>query len=163
MHKYTSELRADELGINCFSINIPSPAGSNCTFLCSFLYHLWSKWHKNEHKNGQFEPAELAKLFAKHFTTITFYWNIAKRDQVGAAPSRVQMMAVGCQLAFAAWTAVTWFERHLVADILCEPHETKNPHCNPTLLYRHLDLYITNFNMIEFWSFAQFCEHIMAS
>jgi hypothetical protein len=35
------------------------------------------------------------------------------------------MMAVGCQRAFAARTAVTRFERHLVADIFCEPHETK--------------------------------------
>jgi hypothetical protein len=25
-----------------------------------------------------------------------------------------------------------------VADIFCEPHKTKNPHRNPTLLYRHL-------------------------
>jgi hypothetical protein len=49
-------------------------------------------------------------------TTITFFWNIAKRDQVGAAPSWVQMMAVGCQRAFAAQTAVTRFKRHLVAD-----------------------------------------------
>jgi hypothetical protein len=33
--------------------------------------------------------------------------NIAKRGQVGAAPSRVQVIAVGCQWAFAARTAVT--------------------------------------------------------
>jgi hypothetical protein len=39
------------------------------------------------------------------------------------------MIAVGCQRAFAARTAVTSFERHLVADIFC---------WNPTLLYRHL-------------------------
>jgi hypothetical protein len=69
---------------------------------------------------------------------INFFWNIAKRDQVGAAPSRVQMMAVGCQRVFAARTAVTWFERHLVADSFCEPHETKKPNWNPTLLYRHI-------------------------
>jgi hypothetical protein len=67
-----------------------------------------------------------------------FFWNIAKSDQVGAAPSRVQMIAVGCQRAFAARTADTWFERHLVAYIFCQPHVTKNPHWNPTLLYRHL-------------------------
>jgi hypothetical protein len=30
--------------LNCFSINFPSPAGSNCPFLCSFLCHLRSKW-----------------------------------------------------------------------------------------------------------------------
>jgi hypothetical protein len=62
---------------------------------------------------------------------------------VVAAPSQVQMMAVGCQRAFAALTAVTWFERHLVADIFCEPHETKYPHWNTTLLYRHLGCMIT--------------------
>jgi hypothetical protein len=78
-------------------------------------------------------------------TTITFFWNIAKRDKVGAAPSRVQMIAVECQRAFAAWTADTWFERHLVTDLFCEPHETKNPHWNPTLLYRHLG---------DFWLFG---------
>jgi hypothetical protein len=38
----------------------------------------------------------------------------------------VQVIAVGCQRAFAARTAVTGFERHLVADLFCEPHETKN-------------------------------------
>jgi hypothetical protein len=72
------------------------------------------------------------------FCNDNIFWNIANRDQVGAAPSRVQMMAVGCQRAFAARTAVTWFEGHLVADIFFEPHETKNPHWSPTLLYRHL-------------------------
>jgi hypothetical protein len=46
-------------------------------------------------------------------TTITFFWNISKRDLVVAAPSRIQMMAVGCQRAFAAQTADNWFERHL--------------------------------------------------
>jgi hypothetical protein len=70
---------------------------------------------------------------------MTFFWNIAKRGQVGAARSRVQVIAVGCQRAFAARMAVTWFERHLAADLFCEPHETKNPNWNPTLLYRHLE------------------------
>jgi hypothetical protein len=47
---------------------------------------------------------------------------------VGAAPSRVQVIAIGCQRAFAAQTAVTLFERHLVADLFCVPHETKKTH-----------------------------------
>jgi hypothetical protein len=40
------------------------------------------------------------------------FTNIAKRDQVVAAPSRVQMIAVGCQRAFAARTAVTSLKSH---------------------------------------------------
>jgi hypothetical protein len=63
-----------------------------------------------------------------------------KRSSGGSIPSRVQMMAVGCRRAFAARTAVTWFERHLVADIFCEPHETKTlieipPYYIDTLLF----------------------------
>jgi hypothetical protein len=56
------------------------------------------------------------------------YCNQPEGGQEGAAPSRVQVIAVGCQRTFAARTAVTRFERHLVADLFCEPHETKKPH-----------------------------------
>jgi hypothetical protein len=33
----------DRLYLKCFANSFPSPAGSNCPFLCSFLCHLWSK------------------------------------------------------------------------------------------------------------------------
>jgi hypothetical protein len=36
--------------LNCFSINFPSPAGSNCPFLCPFLCHCI--YGVNEHKKG---------------------------------------------------------------------------------------------------------------
>jgi hypothetical protein len=85
--------------------------------LCYKLLGGWVGWGKLSFQC--LRPSASLRAAGKKF------WNIAKRDQVGAAPSRLQMMAVGCQRAFAARTAVTWFERHLVADIFCEPHETK--------------------------------------
>jgi hypothetical protein len=64
-------------------------------------------------------------VFPAYYIDIFFLKHRKKRSS-GAAPSREQMMAVGCQRAFAAQTAVNWFERHLVADIFCEPHKNKN-------------------------------------
>jgi hypothetical protein len=32
------------------------------------MCHLLLKWHKNEHKKGQFEPAGLGKLIEKQFS-----------------------------------------------------------------------------------------------
>jgi hypothetical protein len=50
--------------IKCFSINFPTSAGSNCPFFV-FIYYINGV---NKHKKGQFEPAEVGKLFAKHFS-----------------------------------------------------------------------------------------------
>jgi hypothetical protein len=51
--------------VKCFSINFPTSAGSNGPF---FVFLLHSINGVNEHKKGQFEPAEVGKLFAKHFS-----------------------------------------------------------------------------------------------
>jgi hypothetical protein len=55
---------------------------------------------------------ELSSLKPAYYNDNIFL-KYRKGGQVGATPSRVQVIAVGCQRAFAARTAVTWFERHL--------------------------------------------------
>jgi hypothetical protein len=60
----TSKNAASFVLLKCFSINYPTSAGSNCPFFV-FIYSIYVV---NEHKKGQFEPAEVGKLFAKHFT-----------------------------------------------------------------------------------------------
>jgi hypothetical protein len=56
--------------LKCFANTFPTSAGSNCPFFV-FIYSITLLQCNgvNEHKKGQFEPAEVGKLNEKHFSS----------------------------------------------------------------------------------------------
>jgi hypothetical protein len=63
MYKYTSELRADELGIKSSNLDNFEVLHKNLKIWNSFS----DVRYESEHKKGQFEPAEVGKIAEKHF------------------------------------------------------------------------------------------------